>query len=179
MGVSGSGKDFLSDYLTSNENFIRLSFSDQLKKISHQIYPWMELNYNPEEKSKPLNITLQTGEIITHSPRDIWLNLDHLRNIEEKIFIRMLEDEMSNLNQSNPTMCNIVITDIRSNSEFLWCQENNFTIVYINRKNNNYKKYDIDKYVIENKEKADYHFENNGNGLIEFKSFFEEVLCCG
>ncbi|MFM2597721.1 adenylate kinase [Vibrio fortis] len=179
MGVSGSGKDFLSDYLTNNENFTRLSFSDQLKKISHQIYPWMELNYKPEEKSDPLNITLQTGEVITHSPRDIWLNLNHLRNIEEKIFIRMLEDEMSSLLQSNPTMCNIVITDIRSNSEFLWCQENQFTIVYITRKNNNYKKYDIDKYVIENKEEADYHFENNGNGLIEFKSFFEEVLCCG
>ncbi|MGR5463217.1 adenylate kinase [Photobacterium damselae] len=179
MGVSGSGKDFLSSYLISNENFTRLSFSDQLKKISHQIYPWMELNYNPEEKTAPLNITLQTGEVITHSPRDIWLNLDHLRNIEEKIFIRMLEDEMSSLKKNDPTIDNIVITDIRSTSEFLWCQENQFIIVYVTRKNNNYKKYDIDKYITDNKEKADYHFANDGNGLAEFKSFFEEVLCCG
>ncbi|CAH1570880.1 Adenylate kinase [Vibrio owensii] len=179
MGISGSGKDFLSEHLINNENFTRLSFSDQLKKLSNQIYPWMEVNYQPEQKESPLNITLQTGEVITHSPRDIWINLDHLRNIEEKIFIRMLEDEMSRLNESNPTMDNIVITDIRSNSEFLWCQENRFTIVYVSRKNNNYKKYDIDKYVMENREKADYHFENDSNGLIEFKSFFEEVLCCG
>ncbi|CAK3414040.1 adenylate kinase [Vibrio crassostreae] len=179
MGLSGSGKDFLADYLIKNKNFTRLSFSDQLKKLGNQIYPWMELSYQPEEKATPLNITLQTGEFITHSPRDIWLNLDNLRNIEEKIFIRMLEDEMKYLNETNPTTDSIIITDIRSNSELLWCQENQFTIVYISRKNNNYKKYDIDKYVIANREKADYHFENDGNGLIEFKSFFEEVIYCG
>lgn len=179
MGVSGSGKDFLSDYLTNNENFIRLSFSDQLKKLSHQIYPWMKINYQPEEKNIPLNIPLSTGDIITHSPREIWLNLDHLRDVEEKIFIRMLEEEISCLKKTNSSMNNIIITDIRSNSEFLWCRENQFIIIYISRNNNGYKKYDIDKHVIENKEQADYHFKNDTNGLIEFKSFFEEVLCDG
>lgn len=31
MGISGSGKDFLANYLISNYEFVRLSFSDQLK----------------------------------------------------------------------------------------------------------------------------------------------------
>ncbi|HCH3831092.1 TPA: adenylate kinase [Vibrio parahaemolyticus] len=177
MGVSGSGKDFLSDYLIKNHNFIRLSFSDQLKRLSKYIYPWMEMDYPPEKKMSPLNIMLPTGEFINHSPRDIWLNLDNLRKVEEKIFIRMLAEEMKAIEIKNESKTNIIITDIRSNSEFLWCKENNFTIVYINRKNNNYEKYDIDKHVIENKQKADYRFDNDSNDLIRFKSFFEEVLC--
>lgn len=39
MGRSGSGKDFLANYLISNHDFIRLSFSDQLKKLANYIYP--------------------------------------------------------------------------------------------------------------------------------------------
>lgn len=177
MGVSGSGKDFLADYLISNHNFIRLSFSDQLKKLSKYIYPWMEEDYPPERKMLPLNITLSTGESIHHSPRDIWLNLNNLRNIEEKIFIRMLSDEIQLLEKTRNSENNIIITDIRSNEEFLWCKENHFTIVHINRNDNNYETYDIDRHVIENKSKADYQFNNDTKGIIRFKSFFEKVLC--
>ncbi len=179
MGVSGSGKDFLSSYLIDNHNFIRLSFSDQLKRLSKHIYPWMETDYPPEKKSSSLNISLPTGEFITHSPRDIWLNLDSLRIIEEKIFIRMLSEEMKAIDKNNEINTNIIITDIRSNSELQWCQENNFIIIYISRKNNKYKEYDIDKHVIENRKKADYQFENDSNDLTKFKSFLEEVLCRG
>ncbi|MDE9455958.1 hypothetical protein [Xenorhabdus bovienii] len=100
MGVSGSGKDFLSDYLILNHNFIRLSFSDQLKKLANYIYPWMKKDYPPERKMSPLNITLPTGESIHHSPIDIWLNLNNLRNVEEKIFIRMLSEEIKFLEEN-------------------------------------------------------------------------------
>ncbi|EEJ1386094.1 AAA family ATPase, partial [Salmonella enterica subsp. arizonae] len=94
MGVSGSGKDFLANYLISDHGFIRLSFSDQLKKLANYIYPWMKKDYAPEEKMLPLNVSLPTGELICHSPRDIWLSLNSLRGIEEKIFIRMLSEEL-------------------------------------------------------------------------------------
>lgn len=177
MGVSGSGKDFLADYLISNYNFIRLSFSDQLKKLSKFIYPWMEEDYPSERKALPLNITLPTGELIHHTPRDIWLNLNGLRKIENKIFIRMLSSEMKLLEKNNTSKINIIITDIRSNEEFLWCKENHFTVIYINRTENDYKKYPIDKHVIENKYKTDYQFDNDTNGTTRFKSFFDKVLC--
>ncbi|WP_230486530.1 hypothetical protein [Morganella morganii] len=55
MGISGSGKDFLANYLISNYEFFRLSFSDQLKKLATYIYPWMEKDYSPEKK----NVTTQ------------------------------------------------------------------------------------------------------------------------
>ncbi|EKW1656965.1 TPA: adenylate kinase [Klebsiella oxytoca] len=176
MGISGSGKDFLANYLISNYGFIRLSFSDQLKKLANYIYPWMEKDYPPENKMLPLNITLPTGDFISHSPRDIWLSLDSLREIEEKIFIRMLSEELKILEKNGGMNKNIIITDIRSNEEFAWCKNNQFTIVHIERENNNYKKYEIDKYVTENKTKSEYHFVNNLNGIDSFKHFFEKVL---
>ncbi|MCR9758528.1 adenylate kinase, partial [Vibrio parahaemolyticus] len=100
MGISGSGKDFLASYLISNHNFIRLSFSDQLKRLANHIYPWMKKDYAPEEKTIPINITLSTGESINHSPRDIWISLNKLRKIEDKIFIRMLSEELKALEKN-------------------------------------------------------------------------------
>ncbi|HGG1311330.1 TPA: adenylate kinase [Yersinia enterocolitica] len=176
MGISGSGKDFLANYLVSNHGFIRLSFSDQLKKLANYIYPWMEEDYTPEKKMLPLNITLPTGDFISHSPRDIWLSLNKLREIEEKIFIRMLSKELVILEENGKANKSIIITDIRSNEEFAWCKKNQFTIIYIERKNNNYIKYEIDKYITDNKIKSDYHFNNNTNGITSFKHFFEKVL---
>lgn len=180
MGISGSGKDFLANYLISKYGFTRLSFSDQLKKLAHYIYPWMEKDYLSEKKSLPLNISLSTGELISYSPRDIWLSLNKLREIEEKIFIRMLSEEL-NLLESNSTndKRKIIITDIRSNEEFIWCKDNQFTVIYIERSGNDYKKYEIDNHIIDNKEKADYHFHNNTSGIDSFKLFFEEELFNG
>lgn len=180
MGISGSGKDFLANYLIYNHGFTRLSFSDQLKKLAHYIYPWFEKDYPSEEKVLPLNISLSTGELISCSPRDIWLSLNKLREIEDKIFIRMLSEEL-NLLESNSKVDErrIIITDIRSNEEFIWCKDNHFTVIYIEREANDYKKYEIDNHVIENKEKADYHFHNNTSGIDSFKFFFEEELSDG
>lgn len=140
----------------------------------------MEKDSPSEEKTLPLNISLSTGELISYSPRDIWLSLNKLREIEEKIFIRMLAEELKFL-ESNNTVNErrIIITDIRSNEEFIWCKNNNFTIIYIERVANDYKKYEIDNHVIENKEKADYHFHNNTSGIDSFKLFFEEELFNG
>ncbi|WP_217522152.1 adenylate kinase [Vibrio metschnikovii] len=179
MGVSGSGKDFLARYLIDEHNFIRLSFSDQLKKLASYIYPWMEKDYLPEEKTLPINITLSTGESIKHTARDIWLHLNKLREIEDRIFIRMLSEELINLEERYKETQNIIITDIRSNEEFIWCKNNGFIVIYIERSNNHYEKYEIDKYINLNKPKSDYKFRNNEDGMGNFKAFIEEVFSSG
>lgn len=176
MGASGSGKDYLAEYLISNHRYIRLSFSDQLKKLANYIYPWLDIDYPPESKTVPLNKKLSTGEIINATPRDVWLNLNNLRNIEDRIFIRMLSEDISNLCESKTYGNNVIITDIRSTAELLWCKENGFTVVYIERKANNYEKYEIDKCIIENKLIADYEFKNDDVGVSKFKSFFERIM---
>ena len=82
-GVSGSGKDYcvkaLQNYFESShkESYIRLSFSDQLKKCGNRIFgDWLKLDYSPEEKEQPLNIETSLGEVIEKSPREIWLLLN-------------------------------------------------------------------------------------------------------
>jgi len=71
MGASGSGKDYLANHLVQHYNFTRFSFSDQLKKLAHSIYPWLNIDYPPIQKEENLNIITRTGEIISHYPRDI------------------------------------------------------------------------------------------------------------
>lgn len=88
----------------------------------------------------------------------------------------MLSEELKLLEGEGESNKRIIITDIRSNEEFAWCKNNKFTIVHIERKNNNYKKYEIDKYVDENKLKSDYHFDNDTTGLDSFKNFCEKVF---
>jgi len=125
MGQSGVGKDYIVDVMTKGYSFNRVSFSDQLKKLAVKIYPWMKRDYPASEKELPLNITVN-GELITKTPREIWLSLNRLRDIEDGMFVRMLEDELKLL-----SVPNIVISDIRTQNELDWCKANDFQIVAV------------------------------------------------
>lgn len=46
----------------------------------------------------------------------------------------MLSEELKALEENEGANKNIIITDIRSNEEFAWCKNNQFTIVHIERK---------------------------------------------
>lgn len=169
-GISGSGKDYLVSYLVQELGYTRVSFSDQLKKLAHIIYPWLKQDYPPYEKEQPLNITLEDGEIITFSPREIWIHLNKLRDVENGIFLRMLKDEMKLLNTDK-----IVISDIRPQIEWDWCMKNGFTTVYIDPLKQIYNPNDFDKQVLSYRGKADYVFENDFNGLEKFKEFIKQI----
>lgn len=170
-GISGSGKDFLVSHLIKTQNYTRVSFSDQLKKLAKLIYPWLKQDYPPFEKEQPLNITLPSGEKITKSPREIWLHLNKLRDIEDGIFLRMLEEQLSLLNVPN-----IVISDIRPQLELDWCKKNGFTTIYVEPLKKIYEPNDFDKQVLKYKDQADYVFENDFNGITKFKEFIADIL---
>ena len=144
-GKAGSGKDFLANFLMEKYNFHRLSFSDQLKKIAKTTFPWMNLDYPPEQKSKPLNFN--TGyEIITKSPRDIWMFFNQLKTIEQNIFVRMLSQEYQDtIKKFN----RIVITDIRFWNEFNFCMKHDFFIIGIKPNKKIYKDYFVEKEIDE------------------------------
>ena len=170
-GIAGAGKDYLVNYLVKNNNFYRLSFSDQLKKLATQIYPWLKRDYQPKIKETPLNLTLPSGEVITKTPREIWLSLNSLRDVEEGIFIRMLQEEMNLLHVDN-----IVISDIRPQIEWDWCKANNFKTIYIEPVKKIYTPNDFDKNIIDYKSKADYVFENDFSGVNKFKEFIKNII---
>jgi dephospho-CoA kinase len=175
MGVSGAGKDYIADYLIENYQFMRFSFSDQLKRLAHHIYPWLESDYPPIVKEKPLDIVLDTEEHITRSPRDIWLHLNALRDIEQKIFIRMLSEEIKAVQEQSRT-ANLLISDIRSTDEFRWCQSNGFQVIHIKHEKQIYQEYEIDAQIAKNAASADYTFVNKFNGNEDLKAFFFEKL---
>ncbi len=171
MGVSGSGKDFTAEFLIKHFQYKRFSFSDQLKKLAHCIYPWLDVDYPPLIKEKKLDITLPTGERITKSPRDIWLHLNGLRDIERHIFIRMLSEEIDAV-ESDGTVTNILISDIRSTDEFEWCKSHGFAVIYIKHEKQIYQDYTIDSQIKENGAKADFTFVNKFEGIESFKEFY-------
>ncbi len=170
-GISGCGKDYLVSHLINHHNYTRVSFSDQLKKLAHKIYPWMKQDYPPFEKEQPLDITLSSGEKISLTPRQIWLKLNCLRDIEDGLFLRMLEEQLSLLNVPN-----IVISDIRPQLEWEWCKKNEFTTIYIEPLKKIYNPNDFDKQVLNYKDQADYVFENDFNGIEKFKRFITDII---
>jgi len=171
VGEAGAGKDFVVDVLVRDYDFTRVSFSDQLKKIAIKIYPWMEKDYHPDEKEIPLNITLSTGELITKTPREIWLELNSLRKVEDMIFVRMLEAEISLLNVPN-----IVISDIRTKNELEWAKENEFTIIYLHNENSTHEKNSFDDFARSLSDKTDFYLENDMNGEQFIHDFMRSCI---
>lgn len=163
VGVAFSGKDFLGKYLIENQKFKRLAFGDELKRIANLIYPWLELDYDPSDKEKKLNITTEFGEKIEYSPREIWMFLNKLRNIDRHIYIRGVLHKLEKIESYQ----NVVITDLREKDEYDFLKKNNFIFIYIEpdklildeTKSN---EYDV-KNVLPLKEKCDYIIKNNYN----------------
>jgi dephospho-CoA kinase len=174
MGVSGSGKDYFVDVMKKEFDFARFSFSDQLKKLGTRIYPWLEEDYPPELKEKPLNLEIpETGEVITKTPREIWLELNKLRNIEDNLFVRMLDQSISRVNVSN-----YVISDVRTQNEFDWCKKNGFIFVYIKAEDPAHPRNDFDDWVRKQEadETYDHIFNNDFNGDEKIKRFIKILI---
>jgi hypothetical protein len=171
-GASGSGKDFLTTGLVKGMGFVRASFSDQLKKISKQIYPWIEADYPAVVKEQPLNIVTDFGHTVTHTPRDIWIGLNALRQFDPHLFVRMLDNEVSEMVNFG---IDVVITDVRTDVEYEYIRDNGYTLVFIDPSRTIYKPNDFDKYALSLESKADVVFYNMFNGTDEFVSLIYQL----
>lgn len=174
MGVSGSGKDFLVDVLKDEYDFVRFSFSDQLKKLGTMIYPWLEADYPPEVKELPLNITVpETGELITDSPRQIWLKLNKMRDVENELFVRMLAHQIELVRAEK-----FVISDVRTQNEYDWCKKNGFTFVMVKAENPKHPVNSFDDWVrdIETMGHYDYEFDNDFSGKEPIRRFIDSTF---
>lgn len=174
LGVSGVGKDYLVDIMKDEYNFSRFSFSDQLKKLGAKIYPWLKVDYRPEEKELPLDIIIKnTGEEITDSPRKIWLKLNQLRDVEDGLFVRMLSEQIERTNVDN-----YVISDVRTQNEYDWCKNNGFTFVMVKAENPKHPENSFDDFVrgVEENGGYDYEFTNNFSGKQEMRTFIESCF---
>ena len=143
MGASGSGKDWIVSHLVKKHNYIRLSFSDALKEIASNTFDWLKKDYSPDEKEKPLNVKTSSGELITLSPREIWLKMNFLRQIEDGIFVRKMKEELEKLEYEG--IEHFVISDLRTKPELDFVKENGFSIIKIVNSKNYHPDNEFDK----------------------------------
>ena len=175
FGKSGVGKDFITQkIIESRPQYTRLSFSDSLKDLTLKCFSWMDNKYNtPELKEVPLNLKTSQGEIITDTPREIWLKMNFLRNIENKIFIRILDEKFISLKDKD----NVIISDVRTKEELFYCLENKFKIIKVVNENPFHKSnfFDLqqdDSYFSEN---IDLTFINDMNSEFDIENFFKVI----
>ena len=155
-GIAGAGKDYLIKGLT---DFTRVAFADELKKECSRIFPWLKEDYKPFEKEQPI----KNG----FTPRQIWLDIAQvLRSIDDKIFIDKLEEHVKTLQGTN-----IVISDVRTKDEFIWCKENGFVCIFIEPSNYLYEPNAYDEQLFEFKDYFDHCFVNGFNGIQDQNNF--------
>lgn len=174
MGVSGSGKDYVVDVMKNEFDFTRFSFSDQLKRLGSMIYPWLEQDYPADQKEKPLNLTIpETGEVITDTPRQIWLKLNKMREVENELFVRMLAKTIAGCNVDN-----YVISDVRTQNEYDWCQANGYIFVMIKAEEPKHPENSFDDWVrdIDDKGLYDYEFWNDFSGKEPIREFINSCF---
>lgn len=121
-GRKYSGKDTFASSIFPL-GFTRLSFSDQLKRITNNIFPFVSLDYPQVDKDTKL---FNNG---TLSPRDIWLKMNVVTEIDKNILVRSLEREMVEFNSSGRTL--FCITDLRKPEEYQWVQAMGYPIIKI------------------------------------------------
>ena len=174
MGVAGSGKDWVySNLIKKHPDLVRLSFSDHLKKIAHNTFDWLKRDYPPELKEKPLNIVTSLGERIELTPREIWLKMNFLREIENGLFVRKVKDDLDDLEFCGVE--NFIITDLRTKPELDFVKKEGFKIIRILNSNNFHLENDFDK--IQNSEEflkaIDHTYYNAIGKAFDENEFFD------
>lgn len=113
------GKDTMAQ-LTFEHGFVRLSFSDQLKKICCRLFPFLDHDYPQEVKDTKL-----FGDL---SPRDIWLKMNVITEIDKNILVNSLREEMEST-ISVVGRDRFIITDLRKPEEYEFVQSMGYPII--------------------------------------------------
>jgi hypothetical protein len=185
-GVKKCGKDYCADYLVKNHGYIRLAFGDIIKDLCHKLFPNLDLDYCSADKETVVVYEHPyTGKKWT--PRDIWVFINELKQVNPMIFLEMFQDKhrllLDDINSK------LVITDLRftarkgcyySTPELEYLSYNGFRIVYIESEdtradmNSNM----AEEFYHEIKAQSDHQFFNRKEGIEDWRFFlYEQGLC--
>lgn len=133
-GRKGSGKDECAKVLEKHFKFDKFSFSDQLKRIAHELFPWLHEDYDPDIKENVIWVSPYDGR--EWSPRQIWVALNIIVEIDPDILVNKLHiQRMRSLYAlCDDTLMRHCIKDLRPHNpmELAYCKAQGFVIVYIN-----------------------------------------------
>ena len=158
-GIAGSGKDYLADWLVQEQSFTKIAFADSVRKITHDLFPFIDEHYDAHDKE----MKLPCG----YSPRDVWIGLSNeLRKYDNEIFLRHTAEKIKMTHVDN-----IVVTDLRDIIEYEWLEKNGYTIILIERTDKIYEPNDYDKKILQFVDKIKFVFTNDAQGTTAFNEF--------
>lgn len=135
-GMKQSGKDFmierLRERLQGRVEVIRLSFSDELRSVSHHLFPWCPLNPDNKEKDSPIEHPKNRNGL---TPRDIWKIVAHDKTgicyVQDDVLLDMfVRNQLNESVMGNPNAL-YVISDMRKRVEWEMVNSNQFKMIRI------------------------------------------------
>ena len=128
------GKDACAKVLEEHFGFSTFSFSDQLKKIAHRHFKWLQEDYPQELKEKKIWVSPYDGK--EWSPRDVWVALNVLVEIDPDILVDgvHIQRMRSMMKLEDDSLMKHCIKDLRPHNprELKYCVDHGFVIIYIN-----------------------------------------------
>jgi len=167
-GKKGVGKDTLFKSV-ADLGFQRLSFSDQLKEICSDVFPWLALDYPQGEKDRK---QFQTKNELM-SPREVWMAMNVVTEIDENVLVSRLERQLNNMIAHDQRL--FIITDLRKEEEYRWVKKNEIPIICVHdfhTRNEDAVESYIDQIV------GDFDFYNykNEQSITNFQQLIQEIL---
>lgn len=173
-GEWGSGKDFLTDHLVNTQNAIRLSFSDQVRRLAVSVFPWLPFHFDPSIKDSTFVHELNPNGM---TPREIWLLIGKVRDVTPSYFLdSFLTDPLVQraLDPMNPTL--YIITDLRTEQEYDWVKSNKIPLIKIELEERIGMPESKFEEFVRNIKDADGFFINKLDGTDRFDRFFNRFV---
>ncbi|WPJ72147.1 hypothetical protein DEEACLCL_00130 [Salmonella phage CRW-SP2] len=174
-GRKRSGKDFcltlLAGALTVEKPVVRLSFSDELRRVAHYIYPWLPEDVEDGLKDMPF---VHPDNPRGLTPRQIWLHLggdNGLRYVQPDLFLAFFKRFQLPLVEQNPDV-HYIVSDLRTPQEYEWALSTKCPITRISKADRTgIIEDDIEAFI--DKMKVNYEFVNPfDGGSLAFINFY-------
>lgn len=170
-GEKKSGKDFFCEFLEQKLNATRLSFSDEVRRLATQLYPWLPFDFDPAVKDSPYPHPCNPNNL---SPRQIWLTVGKVRDVDPHFFVRRFSDnQWPAIDSHNRTY---IITDLRTEEEYMFLKEHNVPIIKIKVDDRTGIQEDSFEDWVREFIRYDALFINAMNGTDDFEKFFTEFV---
>lgn len=172
MGEYKSGKDFFCEHLVKTQGAVRLSFSDEVRRLATQIFPWLPFDITPEQKDVPFD---HPSNINNLTPRQIWLTVGKVRDVDPYYFVNKFdENNWEALDQCFHPDKLYIITDFRTPQEWIFLHQTGIPVIKIELESREgLPPSDFEEYV-RNFQDQTATFINRMNGVDEFDAFFKK-----
>lgn len=125
------GKDTLADVLGREYGAHKLSFSDGVRAITNDLFPWVPSEVPDAIKD---NVVDHPANVRGMTYREIWRTVDHLRaNVDPLLFINWFRENQLDMALKNPSLC-FVIARVSTPEEFALLKSLGIKTVRIIRK---------------------------------------------